>query len=135
MSSWLQIAMIGNLGSDPDLNKDKSDNPVCNFSLAHNEKFTNRAGEAVTRTVWMKVAVWGRQAETSAQYLVKGARCLVVGTLVATPEGNPRVWTGEDGTPRAQYEMRASVVKFLGSGTGNGGGNPSPIQDADEIPF
>ena len=38
---------------------------------------------------------------------------LVEGRLTADKSGGPRVWTGQDGTPRATYEVNANTVKFL----------------------
>ena len=54
-------------------------------------------------------------AETCNQYLSKGRQVLVEGQLRPDPAtGGPRVWTGNDGTTRASFEVNANTVKFLG---------------------
>jgi single-stranded DNA-binding protein len=64
---------------------------------------------------------------------------LVEGRLNADENGNPRMWTGQDGTPRASYEVTAETVRFLG-GREDGGtfsaeeSGPAP-EGEDEIPF
>jgi hypothetical protein len=51
---------------------------------------------------------------------------------------NPRVWTGNDGNPRASYEMTGYVVRFLGSGGEAREARDDvfdPTDDHDETPF
>jgi single-strand DNA-binding protein len=92
-------------------------------------------------TTWFRVSVWGRQAETANQYLSKGRRVLVEGTLQADPQtGGPKLWTRQDGTVGSSFEIRASNIQFLG-GREEGGyeGDESyegpGAQEEDEIPF
>jgi single-strand DNA-binding protein len=95
-------------------------------------------------TVWFRVSVWGKQAEVCNQYLSKGRQVLVEGRLTAEKEtGGPRIWTDQNGKPRASYEVSAFEVRFLGTRADGGGGNLSGgpaagVEDAlteDEIPF
>jgi len=137
MSSFMTTIIVGLLGSDPELRQDGTGTAVCNFSLAYNEKFTNRAGELISKTLWMRVTCWGKMAENSYKYLKKGGRAIVEGKLLADENGNPRLWTGNDGSIRSNFEMRADVVKFAGQG---GNGEMTSVNDAadeeeDEIPF
>ena len=55
-------------------------------------------------------------AETCNQYLKKGSKVLVEGRLTAdTATGGPRIWNGQDGEPRASFEVTAQTVRFLSS--------------------
>jgi single-strand DNA-binding protein len=100
----------------------------------------------VKETIWFRISAWGKTGEVCNQYLKKGSKVLVEGRLTADPStGGPRVWTGQDGSPRASFEVYAQTVRFLSSrnetaepGTG---GVPatdegiSPAGDEGDIPF
>ncbi len=128
---------------------------VTNLNIATNRQYTSNSGERVKETTWFRVSVWGKQAEACNQYLRKGSMVLVEGRLTQDPAtGGPRVWTAQDGSPRASFEVNAQTVRFIssrqsdqmGSGGGNynsggGGGNYSNMSDDmmpppdDDIPF
>jgi single-strand DNA-binding protein len=116
---------------------------VTNFNVATNRKWTDSSGNQQEETVWFRVSVWGRMAETCNQYLSKGRQVLCEGRLRPDPEtGGPRVWTDQNGTPRASYELNAFEVKFLGTRGDSGGYDDSsagaqetPGITEDEIPF
>ncbi len=111
-----RIIIVGNLGRDPELRYTPNGTPVTNFSVATNRTYTNSNGEQVKETIWFRVSVWGKQAENVHQYLRKGSRVLVEGSLVPDlATGGPRLWTAQDGTVRASYEVRALTVRFLSS--------------------
>jgi single-strand DNA-binding protein len=112
---YQKVVLVGNLGQDPEMRYTPNGTPVTNFSLATNERWTGQDGQQHDRTIWWRVAVWGRQAETTNQYLAKGRQVLVEGRMNPDPEtGGPRVFTRSDGTPGASYEVTALTVRFLG---------------------
>jgi single-strand DNA-binding protein len=117
-----KITIIGNLGKDPEMRFTPSGQPVTSFSVASNRKYTNNSGEAVKETTWFRISAWGKLAETCNQYLKKGRLVYVEGRL--TPDkntGGPRVWTRQDGSPAASFEVTAACVEFLGGGDGAAG--------------
>jgi single-strand DNA-binding protein len=136
-----KIILVGNLGRDPDMKFLGSGTAVTNFSMATSEKWTGQDGQQQERTIWWRVAVWGKSAEACNQFLKKGSKVLVEGRMNATPEGNPRMWKDNSGNDRASFEVTAMAVKFLSSrGEGGGGGMGSGMmenepQDETEIPF
>lgn len=125
--SYHTIILVGRLGRDPELRFTPTGQAVCNLSVATDHSYTGRDGQRVTQTTWFRVTVWGKQAETVNQYLAKGRQVLVEGRLSPDQNGGPRVWTRQDGTPTASYEMTATTVRFLGgrgdTASGGGGGN------------
>jgi single-strand DNA-binding protein len=137
--SYHTIILVGNLGRDPEMRYTPSGQAVTNFSVAVNDNYTNSSGEKVDRTIWVRVSTWGKQAENCNQYLKKGSKVLVEGRLtVDAATGGPRVWTRQDGTPSASYEVSASTVRFLSSrGDSEGGAYNAPEHAAGEedIPF
>jgi len=127
-----KIIIIGNLGRDPEMRYTQDGTPVTNFSVATNRKWTNQDGSKGEETIWFRVSAWKRLAETCNQYLQKGRQVLVEGQLKPDPAtGGPRIWTGNDGVARAQYEITAFTVRFLG---GRGEAPPAEVPGAPEEP-
>ncbi|MFA5836929.1 MAG: single-stranded DNA-binding protein [Bellilinea sp.] len=135
------IIIVGNLGKDPEMRYTPSGQAVTSFSVATSRQYTGQTGQKVKETIWFRVSAWGKQAETCNQYLRKGSKVLVEGRLTPDPStGGPRVFTRQDGTTGASFEINASNVRFMstrGEGEGEGGGGSEfPEGDAgDEIPF
>jgi single-strand DNA-binding protein len=138
------LILVGNVGRDPEMRYTPSGQPVTSFSVATNRQYTANSGEAVKETIWFRVTTWGKTAEVCNQYVKKGSKVLVEGRL--TPDastGGPRVWTAQDGSPRASFEVTASTVRFLssrgdgesfGGGGGEAGGSFVGAPEED-IPF
>jgi single-strand DNA-binding protein len=117
MSATLNKAMlIGRLGRDPELRYTQSGQPVCNFSMATDESYTDRDGNRQDRAEWHKVVVFGRQAENVSNYLKKGSLCFVEGSL------QTRQWEDKEGQTRYTTEIKAFRVQFLDTRQDSGGG-------------
>ncbi len=139
---YQKITIIGNLGRDPEMRYLPSGQAVTNMSVATNRRYTDSNGQRVEETTWFRVAVWGNQAETVNQYLQQGSRVMVEGSLRPDPEtGGPRIWTRNDGTPGASFEITAQRVLFLSTRAedeayqSQGMEASSETVDEDDIPF
>ena len=135
-----KVILVGNLGRDPEMRYTPGGQAVTNLNVATNRTYTDNAGNQVKQTVWFRVSVWGKQAESAHQYLRKGRQVLVEGRLNPDDNGNPRIWNAQDGTPRASFEVTAETVRFLGGpgGEAAGGGEETPLglpENEDDIPF
>lgn len=137
-----KVIIVGNLGRDPEMRYLPNGTAVTNFSVATSRRWTDQAsGEQRDETAWFRVSVFGRQAEVANEYLAKGRQVLVEGRLIPDPEtGSPRVFTRQDGTAGASFEIRAFTVHFLGRreevGFDVSGGDEGPsAEEEDEIPF
>ena len=109
-----RLILAGNLGRDPELKYTSGGIPIVNFPVATNHKWTDPEGNAQEETVWFRIAVYGKQAEACNEFLTKGQKVLVEGTLLAGDKnGGPRIYTRKDGTPGASFEVRATTVRFL----------------------
>lgn len=126
---YQKITLVGNLGRDPEMRYMADGTAVTSFSMATSRKWTGKDGDRQEETLWFRVNVWGKQAETVNQYLSKGKRVLVEGELQGDPAtGGPRLWSRSDGTPAANFEVRANVVRFL---SGKSEGYTPPGYDGD----
>ena len=143
---YQRVVLVGNLGRDPEMRYTPNGTPVTSFSVATNRKYTASDGQLREETLWFRVSVWGKQAEGCNQYLTKGQRVLVEGQLIGDESGSPRIWTGQDGKPRASFEVRAQTVRFLsrrdegGAAPAGPAGTATPTpssepQTEEELPF
>lgn len=101
---------IGNLGSDPTLRSTPSGGNVTNFSIAIDRKYYRGTGEdrtLVKETDWIPVVAWGTLATTCSNYLQKGSKVAVTGSI------RPRSYTDSNGNTRSTFEIIATEVEFL----------------------
>ncbi len=149
-----KVILIGNLGRDPEIRTMQSGDKVANLSVATSETWNDRqTGERRERTEWHRVVIFGRVAEVAEQYLRKGSKVYVEGSL------QTRKWQDQSGQdrystevvlsgPRGQMTMldgRSDDSGYGGSGgyddRGTGGGRsaaPAPPMGEDlddDIPF
>ncbi len=116
------IIIAGNVGRDPEMRYTPSGQPVTSFSMATNRQYTGNNGQLVKETTWFRVTTWGKTAEVCNQYVKKGSKVLVEGTLRPDPAtGSPKVYTKQDGSHGSSFEVTANTVRFL-SGREDGGG-------------
>lgn len=123
---YLNKAMVyGNLGRDPELRALPSGSQVATFSIATTRVYNDKDGNKQEQTDWHNIVVFGRQAETSAQYLKKGSSALVEGRM------QTRSWE-QDGQKKYRTEIVADRVQFGPRAGAGGGGSTPPKNDADE---
>ena len=123
-SQWLTKSIMylnktfifGNLTRDPELRSLPSGIQVASFTIATNRVWKNKDGEKQESTEYHNIVVFGRQAETSAQYLKKGSSVLIEGRL------QTRSWE-QDGQKKYRTEIVADRVQF---GPRSGGGDSAP---------
>jgi single-strand DNA-binding protein len=141
MASVNKVILLGNLGRDPELRHTGSGKAVATLNLATTDSWTDQSGERQERTEWHRVVVWGRPAESCAQYLKKGRQVFIEGRI------QTRKWQDQEGKDRYSTEVVADRVQFLGgggpsAGAGSGSGYddggdiaPPPAAGDDDIPF
>ncbi len=142
---YQKIIIVGNLGGDPEMRYMPDGTAVTSFSVATNRRWTDRAtGQPVDETTWFRISVWGKRAEVANQYLTKGSKVLVEGRIKPDPAtGGPRLWTRQDGTMAASFEVTADNFSFVGSraedsgygASGDSYSGGSAAQEEDDIPF
>ncbi len=138
MANYNRALLMGNLTRDPELRYIPNGSAVANLRLAINRTYKNQNGEQKEEVTYVGVVVWGKQAETCAEYLSKGSPIFVEGRLQS------RQWETDDGQKRSVLEVVAERVQFLGrkkSETAAGAEEPAPSAAPasgaaeDDIPF
>lgn len=102
-----KVLLIGRLGKDPEIRHFENNARVANFTLATNERYTDRNGQRQELTEWHDIAVWGNQADIAMNYLKKGSLVYVEGRL------KRRSWEDKDGNKRSTVEIVADLFKML----------------------
>jgi single-strand DNA-binding protein len=115
--------LVGRLGRDPESRFTSSGQQVCNFTLATDESFKDRAGEKQKRTEWHRIVVWGKLAEICQQYLKRGTMVYVEGRI------QTRQWDDRSGSKRTTTEIVASVMRMLSP---RGEAAPAPAEPEAE---
>lgn len=132
MSSLNSVILAGNLTRDVETRKTPSGAVVGDLGVAVSDDYKDKDGQIVKRTCFTDVVVWGRQAETCAQYLRKGSPVLVEGRLQLDQ------WKNDKGETRSKLRVRASRVQFIGRPAGGKAGDEEvPVNEAaeDNLPF
>lgn len=113
-----KVLIIGNLGQDPETRYMPNGNAVTTLSLATSESWKDKAtGENQTRTEWHRVVLYNRIAEIAGEYLKKGSKAYIEGSL------RTRKWQDKNGQERYTTEIIASELQLLDAkgGAGQGG--------------
>jgi single-strand DNA-binding protein len=117
MGSVNKVILVGNLGRDAELRYTPGGAAVAKFSIATTEVWNDKGGQRQERTEWHNIDLWGKQAESLSEYLVKGKQVYVEGRL-QTDE-----YTDKEGVKRKSTKVRCDRVVLLSSaGGGRSGG-------------
>jgi single-strand DNA-binding protein len=116
-----KVILIGNLGADPETRAMPSGMTVANIRIATSENWKDKqSGESKERTEWHNVAMFGRLGEIAGEYLKKGSKVYIEGSL------RTRKWQDKQGNDRYTTEIIANEMQMLdsrGGGMGGGGGD------------
>ena len=107
MASLNRVFLIGNLTRDPELRYVPSGVPVATFGLAVNRRFMTQHGDKKDEVCFVRIVVFGKQAESCNQHLAKGRLVFIEGRL------QYRSWE-QDGQKRSVLDVVADRVLFLG---------------------
>jgi single-strand DNA-binding protein len=130
-----KVIIIGNLGNDPETKTFPDGGSLTNISIATSESWKDKqTGQQQERTEWHRVQFNGRLAEIAAQYLKKGSKVYVEGSL------RTRKWQDkQSGQDRYSTDISARSMQMLDSRGDNAGaeqshGHQSPQQAPQQAP-
>jgi len=121
MAGINKVIIVGNLGNNPQTNKTSSGLDVANLSVATSESWTDKtSGEKQEKTEWHRVAVFGNAAKYAKNYLVKGSKVYIEGSL------ETKKWE-KDGQDRYTTEIKVAGYTGILQGLDK--------KPEDDIPF
>ena len=120
-----KVILVGNLGKEPELRSTPNGKSVCTFSIATSERYLDKVtNEWKENTDWHNIVLWERLADIASQYLKKGSKVYIEGSL------KHRSYEGKDGVTRYITEILGRELVLLdkaepGSGGSYSGGSSS----------
>ena len=103
-----RVILIGNLGKDPEVRYMPSGGAVANVTLATSETWKDKqTGQPQERTEWHNVVFFNRLAEIAGEYLRKGSKVYIEGSL------RTRKWQDKNGQDRYTTEIIANEMQML----------------------
>jgi single-strand DNA-binding protein len=76
-----KVILVGNLGADPDIRYLPTGGMATAIRLATGEVWKDQDGKQQERTEWHRVVFYRRLAEVAADFLKKGSKIYVEGSL------------------------------------------------------
>jgi single-strand DNA-binding protein len=123
-----KVFLYGNLTRDPELRSLPSGGQVASFGLATNRVWRDKDGNRQEQAEFHNVVVFGRQAETTAQYLKKGASAIIEGRI------QTRSWDSPEKGKQYRTEIIADRIEFGGRGQQGGPSAPAGGRSDAEAP-
>jgi len=122
-----KVMIIGNLGADPEVRHLPSGSSVANISVATSEKWNDKqTGQPQERTEWHRVSLFNRLAEVAGEYLRKGSKVYIEGSL------HTRKWTDNNGVEKYSTDIKCTTMTMLGSPPGAQGQQQGYSQPAQQ---
>lgn len=113
-----KVILIGNLGQDPEIKAMPNGGSVANISIATSESWTDKqTGQKQERTEWHRVVLFNWLAEVAAQYLRKGSKVYIEGSI------RTRKWQDQSGQDKYTTEIVANNMQMLDSARNSGAQN------------
>ena len=119
-----KVILVGNLGNDPEIRYSQGGAAITNVSIATSEAWKDKqTGQPQERTEWHRVVFFNRLAEIAGEYLRKGSKVYVEGSL------RTRKWQDKEGQDRYSTEIVASEMQMLDSRGGSQDGGYQADED------
>lgn len=109
-----KVILVGNVGVEPDVRYMPNGNAVTTLSVATSETWKDKqTGDKQERTEWHRVVCFNRLGEIAGEYVKKGSKLYVEGSL------RTRKWQDPQGQDRYTTEIIANELQMLDSKGGN----------------
>ena len=106
-----KVILVGTLGRDPEAKYFADNGVASNFTIATSESWVDKnSGERIEQTEWHRITATGQRAEICNQYLRKGSKVYIEGSL------RTRSWIDQDtGQEKFITEIRLEKLEILSS--------------------
>lgn len=139
MAGVNKAIILGHLGDDPKIKFLPDGGAVTNLSIATSESWKDKNGEKQTKTEWHKIVLYNKLAEIAAEYLRKGSKAYVEGSI------KTRKWKDKNDVEKYMTEIVGSSLQLIDSKPTQSQSPPQAVQlpgtdvtslnDDDELPF
>lgn len=124
-----KVIIVGNLGQEPETRYMPSGGAVTNISIATSESWKDKSsGQMQERTEWHRVVFFNRLAEIAGEYLKKGSKVYIEGSL------RTRKWQDQSGSDRYTTEIVANEMQMLDSRGSGQAGDTGGFEGYDQMP-
>lgn len=129
MSSFNKVILLGNLTRDPECKYTSKGTAVTAASIACNRKWKNEAGEAMEEVTFVDCTIFGKSAETFAQYCRKGSPIFIEGRL-----RNESWEDKQSGQKRSKLSVMVESFQFIGGSRNGDASAPAEKAPKSETP-
>lgn len=128
-----QVTLLGNVGSDAEMRYTPAGKAVASFSLA-----VSRGYGENKKTIWYRISMWDKLAESMTEHILKGKMLLIIGNM-----DEPNVYQDKKSNEwKASLQVTAREIHFAGGNkdgaSANGGGGHTAVSTEmhdEDIPF
>jgi single-strand DNA-binding protein len=124
-----KVILVGNLGGDPEVRYMPTGGAVATLSIATSENWTDKEGNKQVRTEWHRVVCFNRLGEIAGEYLRKGAKVYLEGSL------RTRKWQDQQGQEKYTTEIIAADLQMLDSKPGAAAAYQGMPNATGEMPY
>jgi len=126
MSDLNEVVISGRLTRDSELRHTPNGTAVTDVIIASN-RIWSKDSDRQEETTFVDITIWGRQAESLQEYLVKGRHVMVVGRLKLNK------WETEEGNKRSKLTMVAEKINLTPNTGGSGKNNKSSSDSSEAV--
>ena len=123
-----KVIIVGNLGADPETRYMPNGGVTTSLRVATSETWKDKqTGQQQERTEWHRVVLFGRLAEIAGEYLRKGSKVYLEGSI------RTRKWQDQSGQDRWTTEIIASEMQMLDSRNSGDSGSADPYSQYESF--
>jgi len=123
-----KVILMGHAGRDPEVRRMDNNLVVAQFSIATNERWTNKEGNRTDHTEWHNIVMWRGLAEVAEKYVRKGTLVYIEGRL------RSRSYDDKEGIKRYVTEILADTMNLVSPKEGGGEYSPKPTAQTASTP-
>jgi single-strand DNA-binding protein len=118
-----KVILVAAVGKDPDVKYLQNGTCIASMTVATSESWKDKqTGQKKEQTEWHRVSAFGKQAEIIGEYVKKGSKLYIEGSLTT------RKWQDQSGNDRYTTEIKMREFQFVGGDSKDGNQKAQPRQ-------